>query len=174
MILAMFLLEILNIKYKIWLPLAEGPQLHQVAILHLIVEGIEYQGISDWKQTIRSTAIAWWQTSWSNKKLYMTFAIKLYDICLNGLYFWNYLIRKYSFNVFALSPSIGKLLWCVFNQCLPQTVNYKIITTNHHEAYTFQDFLMTLVAIFKKIFMLEVLTLFRVRFCTDHKKTWNY
>ena len=53
-------------------------------------------------------------------------------------------------NVFAVSPSIGKLLLVVVIQCLPQTVNYTIITTNLHEAYTFQDYVMTLVTIFEE------------------------
>ena len=44
------------------------------------------------------------------KKFYMTFLIKRYFICWNGLYFEIYLLRKCSFYVFALLPSIGKLL----------------------------------------------------------------
>ena len=66
---------------------------------------------------------------WSNKKLYMKFTIKLYVICWNRLYIGHYLLCKGSFYVFALLSSIGKLLWGVFNRCLPQSVNYEIITT---------------------------------------------
>ena len=47
---------------------------------------------------------------WSNEKLYMTYAIKLYFTCWNGLNFGDYLFRKCSFYVFALLSSIGKLL----------------------------------------------------------------
>ena len=59
----------------------------------------------------------------------MTFSIKRYFICWNDFSFGLYLLRKcFFFNVFALLPSIGKLLWGVCNQCLPQTENlhYKI------------------------------------------------
>ena len=55
----------------------------------------------------------------------MTFSIRQYFIFWNGIYFGLYLLCKCSFYVFDLLPSIGKLLWSVFNQCLPPTVNYK-------------------------------------------------
>ena len=44
------------------------------------------------------------------EKFYMTFLIQRYFICWNGLYFEIYLLRNCSFYVFALLPSIGKLL----------------------------------------------------------------
>ena len=48
---------------------------------------------------------------WSHKKLYMTFAIKLYFIFWNGLYFGHNLLRKLkALFVFALLSSIGQLL----------------------------------------------------------------
>ena len=55
----------------------------------------------------------------------MIFSIRRYFICCNGHYFGLYLLRKCSFYFFAPLLSSGKLFWVVFNQCLPQTVNYK-------------------------------------------------
>ena len=80
-----------------------------------------------WKQTSRLTAIALWQQKMSNKKFCMKFAIERYLLHWNGLYCIPHLLRKCSFYVFALLSSIGKLLWGVFNRCLPQTVHYKFI-----------------------------------------------
>ena len=115
-----------------------------------VSKSFTFLSINQNKETNANQAVSWWLTvGWlllktnlkinSNcmvakfvgqiKVVHDFFIIKLYVICWNDLYLRHYLLCKCSFYVYALLSSIGKLLWGVFNRCLPQTVNYKIITT---------------------------------------------